>query len=458
MSVINSVLRDLDRKPTAFTPLEADTVIALDSQPKNQPLYWLLIPISLFLAALIYWAGNYAVKDLQQSEENREAATNVQKPADDTQQSKREQTAGSMVLTTSATAETPARNQISGLQINENDRYMELAFQLTQFTPSFLKQRSNNRYVFVIKDVANAIVTPQISGSPWLKQIQISTLDEDVEIRFDTQQGVLVDTQDRREDTAYYWLIKLKKTLEIVKSPDAKLPAPETASSTQVKEQAMAPAPSSQAQQNNSPVVEPEASSIAAVKLDIRPVQKKDSGKSKLDAARQAANSGDISAAIKSLQMLLDGEFDHPARTQLLVLFSKQNDAAGFNQLLANSLQKYPRDEAFMLYEANRLFADKQYLQLIEKFKTYTENEQLLSLLATSYQRMDQHQSAIEYFIAALKINPQQPRLWISLGISQQNLSQREQALSSYQMALRSGSLNQRLHDFVQSKIKQLAN
>jgi Tfp pilus assembly protein PilF len=78
--------------------------------------------------------------------------------------------------------------------------------------------------------------------------------------------------------------------------------------------------------------------------------------------------------------------------------------------------------------------------------------------LATSYQRTEQHQLAVEYFIAALRINPQQPRLWISLGISQQNLSQREQALSSYKMALRSGSVNQRLHDFVQSKIKQLSN
>jgi tetratricopeptide (TPR) repeat protein len=156
--------------------------------------------------------------------------------------------------------------------------------------------------------------------------------------------------------------------------------------------------------------------------------------------------------------MLLGGKFDHQARTHLLELLSQQNDGEGFSILLAASLKKYPQDRVFLLYEANRLFAEKQYLSLIEKFKNHTENDQLLSLLATSYQRTEQHQLAVEYFIAALRINPQQPRLWISLGISQQNLSQREQALSSYKMALRSGSVNQRLHDFVQSKIKQLSN
>jgi tetratricopeptide (TPR) repeat protein len=214
---------------------------------------------------------------------------------------------------------------------------------------------------------------------------------------------------------------------------------------------------SSHSKQTDQAMQEEEVS-VAPVKLQIRPVQNKPTAKVKLNAAIQAAKSGDIDAAKKQLKKLIGGEFDRQARIQLLALLSKQSDGQGFPGLLSDSLQKYPQDRVFLLYEANRLFAQKQYLTLIEKFKTHTQNTELLSLLATSYQRTNQHELAADHFISALKINPQQPRLWISLAISQQNLLQREPALNSYQMALRSGPMNQRLHDFVQAKIKQLSN
>ncbi len=455
MSVINSVLRDLDRKPSAFTPLQADTVIEAEKKGNNPSLYWTILSVTVILIVIVYWFGDYDMVKPAQNPQKVEVTSNgidqakvalqPDSPVDDVK-----------LIQPVIPANLAERNQISGLQIKENEEFMELAFQLSRFTPSFLKQRSNNRYVFVIKKVANFIVTPQISGSPWLKQIGISSLGEDVEIRFDTQPGVLVDTLDRREDNAYYWLIRLKKSLEHVQAPTAK----ETGASTVVspKMNASSAVSTERSIKATEQAVQREELAEAPVRLEIRPVQNKNTAKMKFDAAILAARSGDIAQARKSLEMLLGGEFDRQARNQLLGLLSRQGDAQGFSELLRVSLQKYPQDEVYVLYEANRLFAEKQYLELIDKFKAYTKNDQLLSLLATSYQRTDQHQQAAEHFISALKINPQQPRLWISLAISQQNLSQREQALSSYQMALRSGSMNQRLHDFVQSKIKQLAN
>jgi hypothetical protein len=454
MSVINSVLRDLDQKPTAFTPLELDTVAAKKNRDKGSGLYWVILPVSLILVAIVYWIEYYDIDKTEQGTQKVEVLSNEINRAKEIQPSEPQPVDSVMPVQPDTTANNPYRNQISGLQIKENEAFMELAFQLSKFSPSFLKQRSNNRYVFVIKKVANSIVTPQISDSPWLKQIRISTLNEDVEIRFDTQPGVLVDTQERRGDGSYYWLIRLKKSLEVVQV------TVETDSSAAVKPEmnVSSVANAERSIKSTQQALQKEELTVAPVKLQIRPVQSKSTAKMKLDAAILAAQSGDITQARKSLEMLLGGEFDRQARTQLLGLLSQQGDSQGFNEMLQVSLQQYPQDEVYLLYEANRLFAKKQYLLLIDKFKAYTKNDQLLSLLATSYQRTDQHQLAVENFISALNINPQQPRLWISLAISQQNLSQREQALNSYQMALRSGSINQRLHDFVQSKIKQLAN
>ncbi len=455
MSVINSVLKELDQKPSAFTPLELDTVTALDSREKNTRWYWLLLPVIVILLAIVFWGRYYDIAKQDQVAKPVEATSNIQQPPKEIEQSDPQIDDSRIVIQQVDTGKIPEPNQISGLQIRENEEFMELEFQLTKFTPSFLKQRSNNRYVFVIKKVANSIVTPQISGNPWLKQIQISTSGEDVEILFDTQQGVLVDTQDSRGDSAFYWLIRLKKSLEVLTAPGEK----ESNSSATPNTVMNAPPiiSSSHSKQTNQAMQEEEVS-VAPVKLQIRPVQNKPTAKVKLNAAIQAAKSGDIDVAKKQLKKLIGGEFDRQARIQLLGLLSKQSDGQGFPGLLSDSLQKYPQDRVFLLYEANRLFAQKQYLTLIEKFKTHTQNAELLSLLATSYQRTNQHELAADHFISALKINPQQPRLWISLAISQQNLLQREPALNSYQMALRSGPMNQRLHDFVQAKIKQLSN
>jgi hypothetical protein len=456
MSVINSVLKDLDSKPSAFTPLEFDTVTSLDRNGRNIKWYWWLIPVMLLLLVFTFWFSDYGLAKQNQVVKQMKALPGTQQQSINNQQPAAALAELPVINQQVKSVDKLERNQLTGLQIQENEEFMQLEFQLTKFAPSFLKQRSNNRYVFMIKRVANAIVTPQISDSPWLRKIKISTLGEDVEIRFDTQSGVLVDTQERREGAAYYWLIKLKKTREVVTIPSVK--ESEVVAPVNSTIHTMPVESPGQLKHTEKEIVKKENQSEAAVKLQIRPLQNKYSDQMKFNSAIRAAKSGDIKIARKELEQLLGGKFDHSVRVQLLGILSRQNDTQAFTGLLSSSLQKYPQDKVLLLYEANRLFAEKQYLTLIEKFKTQTGSEQLLSLLATSYQRTEQHQLAAEHFILALKMNPQQPRLWISLGISQQYLAQREQALNSYQMALRSGSMSPRLYDFVHSKIKQLSN
>lgn len=449
MSVINSVLKDLDSKPTAFTPLDLDTVTQ-DQKKVNKP--WLYPGLALALVLIILVAYQTVFKNMvlvrpevtQLEKEdvalsNPQPVTEIEPPALPDQNS-----------------EAIERNEIIGLQIRENEEFMELEFQLAQVARNFLRQRSNNRYVFVVRDVENSIMTPLISDSPWLKQIQLSTVAEGIEIRFDTQDGVLVDTQERREDSAYYWLIRLKKSILQTHQVVDAAGLDNTDETENIDKVAKV-----EAVQTVQPAIEDRPSDqeqAQPIKLQIKPVQRKSPEQLRLDTALNAAKAGDYKTARTGLEQLLGGKQDYQAREHLLKILSQQNNREDFSSLVAESLTRYPNDEVFILYDANMLFSEKQYLALIEKYKSHAPNNQLYTLLATSYQRTAQHQLAAEEFIKALKINPQQPRLWISLAISQQHLSQREQALNSYQMALRSGGLNQRLHDFVQSNIRQLSN
>jgi Flp pilus assembly protein TadD len=143
----------------------------------------------------------------------------------------------------------------------------------------------------------------------------------------------------------------------------------------------------------------------------------------------------------------------------LLEIARTSGDGADFQQILQTALSRYPEDETFALHRANQLFGAQKYHDLIEQLGSIeSPSAAMQTLLAASYQRIGQHREAAQHYIEALKQDPRQPRNWISLGISQQHLGDREQALHAFRMAPRSGSLNQRLHDFVQARIQQLSN
>ena len=449
MSVINSVLRDLDSRTDAFTPLDMGAVSDLVDKPARSHYYWIAALLLVLLVGIVFYALSHFNREQFVAPDTSTIST--QHAVSKVQQEVAEVIAGEPAghsLSDSAT------KQITGLQISETSGFMQLEFQLSEFAPSYLKQRSNNRYVFAIKGVKNSIETPAISDNPWLKQVQISAIDESLEIRFDTQSGVLVDTQERRDQSSYYWIIRLKKNLQPVQSD--KVPVLSDNISSKATSEPVSQ-PQSEAETAISAAPEQPAQP-SPVKLQIRAVSHQSNDRMKLERAISSARQGDQVVAIDALQQLLGGELDREARIHLLSILSEADDHAAYVSMLDDALEKYPNDPVFQLYEANRLFSEKQYLVLIDRFKTVTDNPQMIALLATSYQRIEEHQLASEYFSLALKMNSQQPRLWISLAISRQHLAQSEQALHAYQMALRSGPLTSRLQEFAQSKIRQLSN
>ena len=165
---------------------------------------------------------------------------------------------------------------------------------------------------------------------------------------------------------------------------------------------------------------------------------------------------GESAAAIPLPQQLLGREFDRDARIHLLSAL-QQADPGAYSQLLQQSLTAYPQDALFRLHQANQLFAARRYTELAESFMSEQDNQGLISLVATSLQRLERHEEAVTKFKRVLELEPAQPRSWLSLAMSQQHLKRDQAALASYRMALRSGPLNQRLRQFAEQNISRLA-
>jgi tetratricopeptide (TPR) repeat protein len=474
MSVINSVLKDLDEKPTVFEPLEAAAAVVSNgaNHPRSITPRLLLVTLFILLMLALLWVyysklttttvglpmvGNSPGFEIGNAEPLATGAF-----------PESVNHSGAMVIEPVP----PMGSQIAGLHIRETRDHMELEFQLTQAASISLKQRSSNRYVFTLREVSSLISTPVISDNPWIREIIIEPVINDLDIRVDTRAGVLVDTEERREKGAFYWIIRLKKTLKpaVAAAPVANAQERVTAGSNSADKIIRATVkknPSNAGLQDGSPPANRKQLNVATkvplkagktTRLDISPARQQPSDRDQLRLAVEKVNQGNAAEGLELLNQLLGGEFDRDVRVHKLQLYQRMNEVKGFNQLLNESLQVYPADPVFGLYQANQLYAARRYADLINRFGIEQERPELISLVAASHQRLGQHDAAVEYFKRTLQIDPAQPKLWISLGISQQHLARAKQALEAYQMALRSGPLTLKLRGFAQDKIRQLSN
>lgn len=454
MSVINNVLKDLESKPSTFMPLEL-TVPVEDKQERNGNLaiWFIILLVVVVLGAMAYMTNSARINTML-------TQSGVNQPDQDTSNS-------ALVNSFEKDLSEPDQqvpdqinrlqvdNAIQGLHINETPTYLDLEFQLRSQASSSLRSRRQNRYVFFLSDVGNDIAEPTISGNPWLNDVQISQTDQGVEIQFDTKEQVLVETRENTNIAGYNWVIRFKKQLLQVK--------PEK------KEQAQAPVvpPLAKKESVSNTVIQPRSKdntedadkmSESPLKLDIRPTAIARTDVQQLKEAIRLIKAARFSQASVILHKLLGGVKDRQARLRLIAVLQHQKQFSNRDHILAEGLKLYPDDKEFLLLEAERLFNQKAYAKLIQRFSAFQGEAKVLNLLAASYQRMDLHQQAIASYQKSLRQNAAQPRLWISLGISQQHQQQPEQALRSYQMAMRGGLDNEKLKAFVMQRIRRLSN
>ena len=449
MSVINTVLKDLDNKPSAFTPLDVAVAGIQKKKSRINVKFWMLGFI--FLVVLVvsaYFINPYfSYQRGQQAKVSAVTSEAVKLPSEISAEIE----APEILSTVHGEITTTKKVEITGLQLNENDHFMELSLQLPLGAQSFLKRRDKNSYIFLISNANKKIITPQIENNLWIKSVAVNELKENLEIQFVTPDNILVETRHAEKEGVYNWVIRLKKSTPLKNSetliaPNKKaeilpLPGVEEGSLSRVDLEK----------------TKPESKPLKMVKFDIKPVKHVLTDTQLLAQSTSLIKQREWVKAQSELQKLLGTNVDKKARIKLLGVFQVQQEKNMFNQLLLESLELYPEASSLLVLHARQLFTQKEFLSLINQYGS-KDIKQVLNLVAASYQSIKQHDKAISYYQKSLTMDSLQPRSWVSLAISQEQLSRFNLALESYQMALRSGRLNKRLQDFTVKRIQQLTN
>ena len=196
MSIINSVLKDLEGKASKFTPIEIASVAPALSARKNSHYSKLFVALLLILivAATLYftrwqdWLTKMAT----------EPPTVVS-------------TASPVVNAVAAIPVVePPGNEIIGLQFRESESEMSLEFSLRDKVVAYLRERGENSFVYHLKDIDSQIVAPKMVDNRWIASLSILPKDQGVDIYFQTTTDILIETRQQFVDGGQVWAIKLK--------------------------------------------------------------------------------------------------------------------------------------------------------------------------------------------------------------------------------------------------------
>ena len=460
MSVINNVLKNLESRESRFTPIEMDSVIT-STAPARDLKPWLLGSTLVLLLAVAAWMylQNYYPNSFLRASPNP-APANI--PAQTNNQAESETvapTAAAPEQEAIAAAEPETGNQIVGLQISESEETMQMEFALREKVVVYLRERGENYFTYHLRDVESEIVAAEISDNEWLTDLSIVESESGVDIDFETTPDILVETRQELRDGEAAWLISLRKAKVPAASEPAVIAEPArqepVAATVDVEPQEVA------AVDNTSATQEASATATAnepPVEIDIKSTNPNSASINQLQYAVELINSGRTADAEVLLRGLLGGVEDYNARKHLLALYGQQKLAGRERQLLLESMVKYPEDALFRTEYGRGMFAAGSYRAVIEFFA----NERAVdatqqALLAASYQRLDEHEKAVQHYRLALEQDAGNARSWIGLGISLEHTAALEAALGSYQQAVKLGNLSNRLRVFVNGRIEALA-
>ncbi len=433
MSVINNVLKDLESRSSQFTPIDIAAVNI--TKPVNQDS-WNRLVILLLSGVLLGASGYWFYQDQMRLIE-------------DTAMPPVEKTASIAITKPELELEPePVPNQIIGLQIKESSSDISLEFSLREKPVSYLKERSETRFVYHLKNIENEIAAPIIKDNLWIKRLSLIPVGDGVDVAFETTAGVLVNTEQSQKQEEAIWIIQLEKS-----------PAPIVIEKTKVFE--VSETPKSKTTPEN--IVEPVKTKVVdteskTVKVEIKSALKKLSNREQLLRAKELVRSREWKSAEALLQSMIDGPQDLSARKQLLGVYAQAQYTSQYARLARESSERYPENTLLKSEYARALFQNQSYRSVISILKTpnNTDSKQL-ALTAASYQRLDKHEQAIEYYRRSLKLDRPQARNWIGLGISLEHNGKSRLALQSYQTAAKLGNISQRLEQFIEQRSRLLA-
>jgi hypothetical protein len=444
MSIINNVLKDLELRSSQFTQIGATSSATESSGPAavTKPRSSLLIMLSFLLLALVglvFWFYQISQIDITVGidGDNSEALINDLPIAE-----------AEVIITPESLPKVDAEeqgNQVIGMQFRESLEAISLEFSLRKKVVSYLKERSEKRIVYHLKNVESGIVAPVISDNRWIEQLTMTAQADGLDINLTTLAGVLVETQQQNLGEEVVWTITLSKRPVPIKNQ----PVVSVAAIQLVKTDAVIQSDEEIFSVNNNS----NAAAKKVVKLEIKSRDAGDDNVQQLKKAQSLIKQRRLNSAETLLLGLLDSTQDLAARELLVIVYRRDKKTVRLNELVAASLKRYPQHAIFKTSHAQSLFQLNTYQRVIDFLMSQTDlNAPQLALIGASFQRLDQHKAAVDFYQQSLQIDAAQSRSWIALGLSEEHNGNLQLALSAYRSASKQGGLSAKLTEFIEKR------
>jgi len=208
-------------------------------------------------------------------------------------------------------------------------------------------------------------------------------------------------------------------------------------------------------------VSKPEASPAAEIDIRMRKPTQQQLADAEFARAAGLLQQGKQAEAREMLERALRlAPSHHAARQTLLGVLINSRELAEAEQVLQEGLKVSPAQTGFAMALA-RLQVDRgdgdAAIETLQRSAAHAHgNAEYLAFHAALLQRRQRHAEAVDYFDAALAINPRSGLWLLGKGVSLQALNRGADAQEAYRQAQAAGGLSAELRTFVEQRLRQI--
>lgn len=250
-------------------------------------------------------------------------------------------------------------------------------------------------------------------------------------------------------------------------SPAPEEPATKTTGSGARVVLASAPAPQTTKKPATSPAVavkeERDADGAGVVNKKLHPLTPPEQAEGEYRQAANLLRKGRTADAEQHLRAAIEASAEHTHARELLAgLLLQQGHWHEAQQLLEQGVAKVPTYYPFALLLA-RIDVDhgsqSKALAVMESSRQAgASNADFMAFLAALYEREGKYAQAIDAYTEAIKLNPQEGRAWLGMGISLEAKQDWTAARAAYQRAIETGRLDDKLQNYARQRLAAITN
>lgn len=181
----------------------------------------------------------------------------------------------------------------------------------------------------------------------------------------------------------------------------------------------------------------------------------------KYQNALKTAEKGNYDFAINDLKDLVNADPGFiDARTSLAALLIEQGKADQASTFINKGLKINPTSSSLIELKARLLSQEGKTSQALAVLQmthpSIEDNQNYHALLAALYERSNKDAFAVKIYQQLLSINPKNGNWWFGLGISEDKLGNKSEAINAYSRALSVGQLNSDSFAYLQKRLETL--